>query len=95
MGISKNKNKDLKPSMIIISVLLLLFLWCVIIVYFMVWYSYISNKGILEECGKEENFEVIGAASTFCLKRRMFCAKRRLFCAMSRILQVTARPASL
>jgi len=50
-------------------------------------YNYIFNKGILEECGKEENFEVIGAASTFCLKRRLFYA-------MSRILQVTARPAS-
>jgi len=35
-------------------------------------YNYnISNKGPLEECDKEENLEVTGAASTSCLKIRL------------------------
>ena len=29
---------------------------------------YISNKGLLEECDKEENVDVAGAATTSCLK---------------------------
>ena len=32
-------------------------------------YNYISNKGLLEECHKEENLEVIRAATVSCLKR--------------------------
>jgi len=31
---------------------------------------YISNKGLLEECDKVGNLEVIGAAATSCLERR-------------------------
>jgi hypothetical protein len=31
---------------------------------------YISKKGLLEECDKEENVEVTVAAATSCLKRR-------------------------
>jgi hypothetical protein len=31
---------------------------------------FISNKGLVEECDKEENMEVIGAANPSCLKRR-------------------------
>jgi hypothetical protein len=31
---------------------------------------FISNKGLVEECDKEENMEVIGADNTSCLKRR-------------------------
>ena len=30
---------------------------------------YISNKGLVEECDKEENLEVTAAATTSCLKR--------------------------
>jgi hypothetical protein len=29
------------------------------------------NKGPPEECDKKENFEVTGAATTSCLKRRL------------------------
>jgi hypothetical protein len=32
---------------------------------------YISNTGLVEECHKEENVAVTGAASTFTLKRRL------------------------
>jgi len=31
---------------------------------------YISNKGLFEECDKEENAELIGAATTSCLERK-------------------------
>jgi len=36
-------------------------------------YNYISNKGLLEECDKEENVEVnaAAAATVSCLKRRL------------------------
>ena len=50
--------------------------------------NYISYKGLLEECDKEENLEVIGVASTSCLKEDC-----NTFCPMSRILPVTARAA--
>jgi len=32
---------------------------------------YISNKGLIEECDKEENVAVTGAATTSCLKRKL------------------------
>jgi hypothetical protein len=35
--------------------------------------SSLSNKGLLEECDKEENVEVTGAATTSSLKRRLKC----------------------
>jgi len=31
--------------------------------------NYISNKGLLEECDREENLKVTGAAATSYLKR--------------------------
>jgi hypothetical protein len=31
----------------------------------------ISYKDLLEECDKEENVEVSGAATTFCVKRKV------------------------
>jgi hypothetical protein len=31
----------------------------------------VSNKDLLEECDKEENLEVTGAAATSCVKRRL------------------------
>ena len=34
-------------------------------------YCNIFNKGLLEECNKEENVEVTGAAATSCLKSRL------------------------
>jgi len=49
---------------------------------------YTSNKGLLEECGKEENLAVTGAATAFCFKKDC-----KTFCPMSRIRPVTARPA--
>jgi hypothetical protein len=30
-----------------------------------------NNKGLLEECSKEEHVEVTGAAATSCLKRKL------------------------
>jgi len=36
------------------------------------YYYYISNKGLLEECDKEENLEVTGAAASSCLKIRLY-----------------------
>jgi len=50
---------------------------------------YISNKCLLEECDKEENVAVTGAAVTSCLKEDC-----KTFCPMSRIREVTARPVS-
>jgi hypothetical protein len=32
---------------------------------------YISNKGLLEECDKEENVAVTWAVTTSCLERRL------------------------
>ena len=55
-----------------------------------VWYNYhVYNKRLLEECGKEENLKVTGAATTPYLKEY-----RKTFCPMSRIHPVTARQAS-
>jgi hypothetical protein len=34
-------------------------------------YNYIVNKSLLEECGKEENADVTGAATTSCLRGRL------------------------
>jgi hypothetical protein len=50
---------------------------------------FISNKGLLEECDKEKNVAVTGAATTSCLKEDC-----KTFCSMSRIRPVTAKPAS-
>jgi hypothetical protein len=48
----------------------------------------IFNKGLHEDWNKEENVEVIEAATIHCLKK--YCKK---FCPMLRIRPVTARPA--
>jgi hypothetical protein len=34
--------------------------------YYIVYYYYISNKGLLEECDKVQNLELTGAASNCC-----------------------------
>ena len=31
---------------------------------------YVCNKGLLEECDREENVKAVGAATASCLKRR-------------------------
>ena len=35
------------------------------------WYNSIAKKGLLKECGKEENVEVTGAATTSCVRGRL------------------------
>jgi hypothetical protein len=68
----EEKNKDCEPIVFIIN-------FCIII---NVHYNhncvinsqcnyYISNKGLLEKCDKEENLDVAGAATTSHLKRKL------------------------
>ena len=68
------EQKVLESSIIIIN-------YCIIIIIIMnVYYNYIiiayynyyiSNKYLIEECGKEENMEVTGAVTISCLKIRL------------------------
>ena len=84
-------SKVLEPSIVIIN-------YCALIINAYYNYNciinaqcnyYVSNKGLLEECDKEENVAVTGAAVTSCLKE-----DSKTFRPMSRIRQVTARPTS-
>jgi hypothetical protein len=64
----EDENKVLEPSIIIIN-------YCIIIQAYVnyivnVQYNYsIANKGLFEECDKEENVAITGAATTSCFKR--------------------------
>jgi hypothetical protein len=83
-------NKALEPAIVIIN-------YCTLIINAYYNYNciikaqcnyYISNKGLLEECDKEENIAVTGAATTSGLKEDC-----KTFCPVSRIRPVTAKPA--
>ena len=50
----------------------------------------ITNKGLLEECDKEENLAVAGDCYCFLFQKKV-C---KTFCPVLRIVPVTARPAS-
>jgi len=47
----------------------------------------INNKSLLEECNKEENLEVTGAAATSCCKEDY-----KMSCPISHFRSVTVRP---
>jgi len=88
-GNFEEHNKFLESSIIIINycitIIIKAYYNCIIHIQYN---YYISNKGLLEECDKEENVAVNGAVVTSCLKEDC-----KMFCPMSRIRPVTARPA--
>ena len=49
---------------------------------------FFCNKGLLEECCKEENVDVTGSATVFVGKKDC-----KILCPKSRVRPVTARPA--
>jgi hypothetical protein len=82
MGVLKSKIRPWSLPQLFIAILLTHIIITLI-------HTNISNKGLLEECDKEENLEVTGAAATTsCLKR----TPQNVF-PKSCIRPVTARPA--
>ena len=71
-GNFEEHNKFLESSIIIINycitIIIKAYYNCIIHIQYN---YYISNKGLLEECDKEENVEVTAAATVSCLKIRL------------------------
>ena len=70
MEILKSKIRSWNLSQLLLINALLLLMHIIIIHFMHSKNNFISNKGLVEECDKEEYMEVIGADNTSCLKRR-------------------------
>jgi hypothetical protein len=70
-GDFKDQNKVLESYIMIINSCIIINNPCHNYIINAQYNFHISHKDLLQECDKEENLEVIGAANTFCLKRRL------------------------